>query len=61
MSHRTIPKLAEQEQSKIVANLALFGRPVEQGKVEIRSINRLILRKVQYDFHFGPVGLSGQT
>ena len=61
MSHRTIPKLAEQEQSKIVANLALFGRPVEQGKVEIRSINRLVLRKVQYDFHFGPVGLSGPT
>ena len=61
MSHRSLPKLAEQEQSKIVANLALFGRPVEQGKVEIRSINRLVLRKVQYDFHFGPVGLSGPT
>ena len=57
ISHRTIPKLIEQEQSKIVANLALFGRPVELGKVEIRSINRLVLRKVQYDFHFGPVGL----
>ena len=61
MSHRRLPKLAEQEQSKIVANLALFGRPVEQGRVEIRSINRLVLRKVQYDFHFGPVGLSGPT
>ena len=61
ISHRRIPKLAEQEQSKIVANLAVFGRPVEQGKVEIRSINRLVLRKVQYDFHFGPVGLSGPT
>ena len=57
ISHRMIPKLADQEQSKIVANLALFGHPVEQGKVEIRSINRLVLRKVQYDFHFGPVGL----
>ena len=61
ISHRRIPKLAEQEQSKIIANLALFGRPVEQGKVEIRSVNRLVLRKVQYDFHFGPVGLSGPT
>ena len=57
ISHRRIPSLADQEQSKIVANLALFGRPVEQGKVEIRSINRLVLRKVQYDFHFGPIGL----
>ena len=57
ISHRRIPKLADQEQSKIIANLALFGRPVEQGKVEIRSINKLVLRKVQYDFHFGPVGL----
>ena len=58
MSHRTIPKLAEQEKSKIISNLALFGRPVEQGKVEIQSINRLVLRRVQYDAHFGPVGLS---
>ena len=58
MSHRTIPKLAEREKSKIISNLALFGRPVEQGKVEIRSINRLVLRRVQYDAHFGPVGLS---
>ena len=57
MSHRAIPKLADRERSKIVANLALFGRPVEQGKVEIRSINRLVLRRVQYDFHFGPIGL----
>ena len=54
ISHRRIPQLAEHEQSKISHNLALFGRPLEQRTVRVQCINRLILRKVSYDFHFGP-------
>ena len=56
ISHRRIPQLATLEKSKIAHNLALFGRPLDQGVVDVHCINRLILRKVQYDFHFGPVG-----
>lgn len=56
ISNRRIPQFARREESKIAQNLALFGRPVEQRTVRIESINRLILRKVRYDFHFGPAG-----
>ena len=56
ISHRRIPQFAPREESKIAQNLALFGRPVEQRTVRIECINRLILRKARYDFHFGPAG-----
>ena len=56
ISHRRIRHFARREKSKIAHNLALFGRPVEQRTARIESINRLVLRKVRYDFHFGPAG-----
>ena len=46
----------EYERAKTIPNLALFGRPIEEGQVQVRCINKLILRRVDYDFHFGPVG-----
>lgn len=55
MSHRTIQQLHEWEQSKTIPNLALFGHPVAEGKVEVKYIDRLIISHVAYDFHFGPV------
>lgn len=54
ISHRRILQYQEYEQAKSIPNLALFGRPVEQGAVSVQSINKLILRRVAYDFHFGP-------
>ena len=54
MSHRRIPEYQEHEQSKSVPNLALFGCPIKQGLISVECINKLILRKVEYDFHFGP-------
>jgi hypothetical protein len=56
ISHRRIPELHEHEKSKIIPNLALFGKPVESGTLEIRCINRLVLSRVDYGFLFGPVG-----
>lgn len=55
ISHRRIQSLQDHEESKAVPNLALFGRPVASGDVAIESINRLVLRQVQYGYHFGPV------
>jgi hypothetical protein len=55
ISHRRIPQYGEYEKSKIVSNLALFGRPINSGDVRVVSIDRVILRRVQYGFHFGPV------
>jgi hypothetical protein len=56
MSLRRISIAADFEKSKIIGNLALFGRPIEQGSVSVRCINRLILSRVAYGFLFGPVG-----
>lgn len=57
LSHRMFPELHSREKAKMTSNLALFGHPLQQGDVEEHSINRMVLRRVQYDFHFGPVGL----
>lgn len=58
ISHRRIPRFAERERSKTIANYAIFGRPVEDGLIEAKGINRLILNQVEYGFHFGPVGFT---
>jgi hypothetical protein len=60
ISHRKLPHLADREKSKMIPNLALFGRPIEQRSVEVRCINRLILNRVAYGVHFGPVGFADQ-
>lgn len=57
LSHRLFPQLYDRERAKITSNLALFGHPLKQGDVGVHSINRLVLRRVQYEFHFGPGGL----
>jgi len=56
ISHRRIPTLADYEKSKIVPNLAIFGRPIRDGILEVKCINKVVLTRVEYDFHFGPVG-----
>jgi hypothetical protein len=56
ISHRRFSKLADYEKSKIVPNLGIFGRPIHDGTVEVKCINKLILTRVEYDFIFGPVG-----
>lgn len=56
LSHRRIPQMQDYEQSKSIPNFALFGRPINESKVEVHCINKLILSHVKYGFHFGPVG-----
>lgn len=55
ISHRLIPQYQEYEQTKSIPNLAIFGRPIEQGVVSVQCINRLIVSRAEYSFHFGPV------
>jgi len=55
ISHRRIPRIQEIEQKKSIPNVAIFGRPIEQRKISVRSINRIIIRRATYDIHFGPV------
>ena len=58
ISHRRIPGFQEHEQLKTIPNIAIFGHPIKEGKVSVRCINRLILNRVEYEFHFGPVGFE---
>ena len=44
-----------QAKAQIIPNLALFGRPVETGKVAVDCVNRLVLTRIVYDGVFGPV------
>lgn len=55
MSHRRIPQYQPIEQALTVPNLAIFGRPVHDGRVDIRCINRLVIARVEYELRFGPV------
>lgn len=52
---RHFPRLAGHAKSGVYPNVALFGRPVRDGIVEIACVNRLILRRASYDIRFGPV------
>ncbi|WP_202961905.1 RES domain-containing protein [Legionella oakridgensis] len=55
ISIRKIPQLTEYAESQIKSNIALFGRPIQDEKVTIKGINRIVLKKVIYDYDFGPV------
>lgn len=57
-SHLRHEQLTAYEASKVLPNLAIFGRPIAEGRVRVVSINRLVLRQVVYDVNFGPVGYS---
>jgi hypothetical protein len=57
ISLRMFPELSAHEESKTIKNLALFGRPIEHGSIEVRSIHRLQLVRVSYDVVFGPAGV----
>jgi len=54
LSVRRFPNAAGYAASGIFANVALFGRPVKDGRVAVTCINRLVIHKVHYDFRFGP-------
>jgi hypothetical protein len=58
ISLRRFPQAAEYERAKIIPNFGLFGRPVREGTVTARGINRMILDRVEYGVRFGPVGFE---
>jgi hypothetical protein len=43
-----------QVHSKELRNLGLFGYPVRDGKLSLKSVNRVCLSSVAYDYSFGP-------
>jgi len=57
LSIREIPEYKEYAESKVIPNIALFGHPIKENKVKVKNINKLSLKKVEYDFILGPVNL----
>ena len=57
LSNRRIPQYKEIEESLSVPNYAIFGRPIEEGKIRVQCINKIVISRVEYGFHFGPVGI----
>ena len=56
-SLRRFPQFQDYERTKIIPNLALFGYPIANRKAKVSCINKLIMTRVDYDYHFGPVGV----
>lgn len=54
ISIRRIPELKEHAKSQIIPNLALFGRPILEDKVEVDCINKVLINRVSYETTFGP-------
>ena len=54
LSHRRWLGATEEELSKIVPNLAIFGHPIAEKTVDVVGINRLMINRVEYGFSFGP-------
>lgn len=43
-----------QAHSRRLQNIALFGHPIADGTLRLESVNRVQLRKVSYEYTFGP-------
>ncbi|MEC9264471.1 MAG: RES family NAD+ phosphorylase [Pseudomonadota bacterium] len=51
---RRFPESAGYATRGIFSNIALFGRPLKEGILEVTCVDRLVIHKVHYDFRFGP-------
>ncbi|MGY6155998.1 RES family NAD+ phosphorylase [Paraburkholderia graminis] len=49
------PQAEQYGKAYTIPNFALFGRPIEEGSVTVKCMNRMILTQIGYLGHFGPV------
>lgn len=54
ISNRRILQFKSHEESIISQNIAIFGHPIQEGKIIVKSVNRLMLTNINYNYHFGP-------
>lgn len=55
ISIRKLEPLQPYARSQVMENICLFGRPVKNKVLTVKCINRLVLKKAMYDYHFGPI------
>lgn len=58
ISVRRFPSFRDHARAQSIPNVAVFGTPVQEGLLQVDGINRLVLRRVLYDVHFGPAGVT---
>lgn len=58
ISTRKFPQFREIEMSSTIQNIALFGRPIKDKKIEVLNINKLGLNRIIYDYEFGPAEIK---
>jgi hypothetical protein len=49
------PSYFSQIKKSAFPNIAIFGRPIQEGLIKVEYINRLSLEQVSYKTRFGPV------
>ena len=54
LSIRRFKELKEYAKSQVVSNIALFGRPIKENKLDVECINRIVINKVFHEISFGP-------
>jgi hypothetical protein len=57
IAYRRFAKLRSYEEGKVIENVAIFDRPVQDGRLLVRCINRVMLRRVDYELRFGPAAI----
>lgn len=55
LSYRSHPNAEHLVENMNIQNYAIFGRPIEQNLLAVKSINRVVLRRVEYEYSLGPV------
>lgn len=55
LSVRRFPDASRYAKGSVFSNAAIFGRPIDDGRLRVVGINRVVLHKVSYDIRFGPV------
>jgi hypothetical protein len=55
MSIRRVEREKGAVAAHILPNIGIFGRPLSDGRVSVKSIDRVRLERAQYKLNFGPV------
>lgn len=55
ISNRRIAEFQLSEKSIMSQNIAIFGHPVQEEKIIVKSINRLMITNINYNYIFGAV------
>ncbi|WP_282116989.1 RES family NAD+ phosphorylase [Cellulophaga baltica] len=49
------PSYFSKVKGETIPNIALFGKPITDNKINVESIDRALINTVKYDYSFGPL------